>query len=141
MSAPVLARALRDLARSLAWWALGLIGLSAMMVGVYPSVRDNPAVSSIADNYPEALQELFSFGGGFDYSSPAGYLGIAASLHATAAIPLFLIHEFYPQNVNRKGPVLTKMAFEMDADGYIGLPPGPGLLTGPSGEFTLLSRP
>ncbi len=22
-----------------------------------------------------------------------------------------------------------------------GLPPGPGLLTGPSGEFTLLSRP
>lgn len=88
MRAPVLARALRDLARSLVWWALGLVGLSAMMVGVYPSVRDNPAVSSIAENYPEALRELFSFGGGFDYSSPAGYLGIELF---SFMVPLLLI--------------------------------------------------
>jgi len=28
----------------------------------------------------------------------AGFLGIAASLHVAAAIPFFLIHEFYPDN-------------------------------------------
>lgn len=57
----------------------------------------------------------------------ATFLGIAASLHVVSAIPLFLIHEFYPQNVDRKTPALTRMAFEYDKDGYIGLPPGPGL--------------
>jgi galactonate dehydratase len=57
----------------------------------------------------------------------ATYLGIAASLHAVSAIPLFLIHEFYPQNAGFNKPALTRMAFEYDADGYVGLPPGPGL--------------
>ncbi len=35
----------------------------------------------------------------------AGFLGIAASLHVAASIPLFLIHEFYPDNAgfNRPG--------------------------------------
>src|SRR5205814_7681614 len=57
----------------------------------------------------------------------AGYLGIAASLHVVASIPLFLIHEFYPDNhgFNPKG--LTRMEWKLDKDGYIGLPPGPGL--------------
>lgn len=57
----------------------------------------------------------------------ATFLGIAASLHVVSAIPLFLIHEFYPTNhgFNAKGP--TRMAFEYDKDFYIGLPPGPGL--------------
>lgn len=57
----------------------------------------------------------------------ATFLGIAASLHAVAAIPLFLIHEFYPQNAGFNLPGVTKMEFELDKDGYIGLPPGPGL--------------
>jgi galactonate dehydratase len=54
-------------------------------------------------------------------------LGIAASLHVVSSIPLFLIHEFYPQNSGFNAPVLTRMAFELDKEGYIGLPPGPGL--------------
>jgi galactonate dehydratase len=57
----------------------------------------------------------------------ASFLGIAASLHVIASIPLFLIHEFYPDNhgFNPKG--IGRMAYQIDADGYIGLPPGPGL--------------
>jgi galactonate dehydratase len=57
----------------------------------------------------------------------AGFLGIAASLHVAASIPMFLIHEFYPDigDYNRLG--LTRMAFALDNDGNIGLPPGPGL--------------
>lgn len=57
----------------------------------------------------------------------ATFLGIAASLHVVASIPLFLIHEFYPQNAGFNTPGLTRMPFEVDQDGYIGLPPGPGL--------------
>ena len=57
----------------------------------------------------------------------ASYLGIAASLHTVAAVPYFLIHEFYPDNhgFNPKG--ITHMPWQLDKDGYIGLPPGPGL--------------
>lgn len=57
----------------------------------------------------------------------ASFVGIAASLHVVSSIPLFLIHEFYPDNhgFNPKG--LVRMEYKLDADGYIGLPPGPGL--------------
>ena len=34
----------------------------------------------------------------------ATFLGIAASLHVVASIPLFLIHEFYPQNAGFNRP-------------------------------------
>lgn len=57
----------------------------------------------------------------------AGWLGIAASLHVTASIPLFLIHEFYPENEGFNPKGITNMAWKLDAEGYIGLPPGPGL--------------
>lgn len=57
----------------------------------------------------------------------ATYLGIAASLHAIASVPLFLIHEFYPDNHGFNPKDFTRMAWKLDADGYIGLPPGPGL--------------
>ena len=57
----------------------------------------------------------------------ATFLGIAASLHVVSSIPFFLIHEFYPANAGFNLPGVTRMAFEYDKDGYIGLPPGPGL--------------
>jgi galactonate dehydratase len=57
----------------------------------------------------------------------ATFLGIAASLHVVSSIPFFLIHEFYPQNAGFNVPGLTRMEFTLDKEGYIGLPPGPGL--------------
>ena len=48
----------------------------------------------------------------------------AGSLHASAAVPLFLIHEGYPDITPREW---MRMPWELDADGYVALPPGPGL--------------
>jgi galactonate dehydratase len=57
----------------------------------------------------------------------ASYLGIAASLHVAASVPFLLIHEFYPQNQGFNPKDLLNMPWQLDAEGYIGLPPGPGL--------------
>lgn len=57
----------------------------------------------------------------------ASNLGIAASLHVTASIPLFLIHEFYPNNKGFNPGNIMKMDWKLDDEGYIGLPGGPGL--------------
>ena len=57
----------------------------------------------------------------------ASNLGIAASLHVAASIPLFLIHEFYPDNLGFNPAGIMRMDWKLDAEGYIGLPGGPGL--------------
>jgi ABC-2 type transport system permease protein len=72
----VFTKSLRDLRRGLAWWSVGLVGMVAMMAGVYPSIRDNPALNKLVEDYPEALKAFIAFGGSVDYVSGAGYLGI-----------------------------------------------------------------
>ena len=57
----------------------------------------------------------------------ASNLGIAASLHVATAIPLLLIHEFYPDNRGFNPPGIGQVDWKVDAEGYVGLPPGPGL--------------
>lgn len=57
----------------------------------------------------------------------ASNLGIAASLHVASAIPLLLIHEFYPDNGGFNPGNVMRMDWRLDAEGYIGLPRGPGL--------------
>ncbi|HWE04428.1 MAG TPA: mandelate racemase/muconate lactonizing enzyme family protein [Tepidisphaeraceae bacterium] len=52
------------------------------------------------------------------------FLGQSASFNATATIPNFLIHEFYPNN--RVNAVLHK-TWEVDKDGNSSLPTEPGL--------------
>lgn len=52
------------------------------------------------------------------------YLGLTASIHVAASVPMFLIHEGYdnvlPDDVARK-------SWTMDEEGYVSLPEGPGL--------------
>ena len=59
-------------------------------------------------------------------TAPPAFLGIAASLHVVASIPVP-----DPRVLSRQRrlqlPGVTRMACEVDKDGYIGLPPGPGL--------------
>jgi galactonate dehydratase len=51
-------------------------------------------------------------------------LGVTASFHATAAVPFFIIHEYYP-SITPKG--LVRKNWSVDKDGYASLPQGPGL--------------
>ena len=52
------------------------------------------------------------------------FLGLTASLHVAASIPFFLIQEGY-QNVLPEG--VARKTWEMDEEGYVSLPEGPGL--------------
>jgi beta-exotoxin I transport system permease protein len=71
----VLLKSLRDLRRGFVWWALGLVGYVAMIVSVYPTIRDNPELNDLVESYPEALKAFIAFGGQLDFTSAAGYLG------------------------------------------------------------------
>jgi galactonate dehydratase len=51
-------------------------------------------------------------------------LGMTASLHVSAAVPLFFIHEYYP-SITPKG--LVDRGWEVDKDGYASLPTRPGI--------------
>jgi ABC-2 type transport system permease protein len=71
----VATKTLRDLRRSLAWWSVGLSGIVALMVSVYPTVRDMPSLNKLVEQYPDAIKGFVSFGGQVDYTSGPGYLG------------------------------------------------------------------
>lgn len=53
-------------------------------------------------------------------------LGLTASLHVTASIPLFLIHEAYLDG-HLMPPGVARKTWAVDKDGYATLPQGPGL--------------
>lgn len=84
----VFLKSLRDVGRAFFWWSLGLVGLVALMVSVYPSVRDNEALNKLVNDYPAALKGFVAFGGEIDYVSAAGYLG---SELFSLMVPLLLL--------------------------------------------------
>ncbi len=84
----VFLKTLRDLRRGFIWWSVGLAGMSALMVSVYPSVRGNAALNKLVQDYPEALKGFFGLGGELDYTSAAGYLGMELF---SLMVPLLLL--------------------------------------------------
>ena len=85
----VFLKSLRDLRRSFAWWTFGLAGYVALIASVYPTVRDNPDLEKLVESYPEALKAFVAFGGQFDFTSAAGYLG--SELFSFMMPALFLV--------------------------------------------------
>jgi ABC-2 type transport system permease protein len=67
-------KTLRDARRSIAWWSLGLIAMTALMIAAYPSVRDNPDLNKMVENYPDAFKAFLGLGENVDYTSAVGYL-------------------------------------------------------------------
>src|SRR5262245_38000363 len=89
MLSSVFTKTLRDVRRGLLWWSVGLVGLVAFLVAVFPTVRDNPELNRLVEQYPDALKGILSFGGGIDYTTGAGYLG--SELFAFMIPLLFLV--------------------------------------------------
>lgn len=72
----VFAKTLRDLRRGFLWWSVGIAGIAALEVSVYPTVHGNAAFDKLVQQYPEALKGFFGFGGQLDYTSAQGFLGM-----------------------------------------------------------------
>jgi ABC-2 type transport system permease protein len=81
----VFERSVHDQRRALVGWAIGVALYTAMVVAVYPTIRDRPDVQRVIDDYPEALRKLFSIR---DIGSPAGFLN---GYLLSVMIPLLLI--------------------------------------------------
>ncbi|WP_090482412.1 ABC transporter permease subunit [Nakamurella panacisegetis] len=71
----VTAKTLYDQRRSLLAWAVSLVLLIAMYIAIWPSIRDQPAMTDFLNNMPKAMRSLFAMSGA-DMSTPIGYLKV-----------------------------------------------------------------
>lgn len=68
---PLYTKSLWDKRRGIIAWCLGTIGIIAVQMSVYPTIRDSSTDwSSLVETFPEAFQKIFRMS---DYTSPAGY--------------------------------------------------------------------
>ncbi len=71
---PLAREDLRDRSGSLIGWMLGIGVYSALMLALYPSVRDSDAVAAAVEDYPDVLQEFLGGDGALDITSGPGFL-------------------------------------------------------------------
>jgi len=57
-----------------AWWALAVAGMCALLAVAYPTVRDNSELDKTFANLPPSVEALLGLSGGNLLSSPIGYL-------------------------------------------------------------------
>ena len=67
----VFERSVHEQRRSLYSWGAGMFALALLMVSLYPTVRDNPQLSTLHESYPKALRSLFGIS---DLTTGTGYL-------------------------------------------------------------------
>lgn len=64
-------RALHEQRRALAGWCTGLAVYSALMLALFPTVRDNQSIKELLGTYPKAFRSMFSVS---DFTTGTGYL-------------------------------------------------------------------
>lgn len=73
--APVARRALEDRRVALAWWALGIILYTAMIMAVWPVIEGNQEFADLAQSYPDSIKALMGGSEAFDaFTTPTGFL-------------------------------------------------------------------
>ncbi|MFN8037956.1 MAG: ABC transporter permease subunit [Acidimicrobiales bacterium] len=89
MSLPVTARNLAGHRRPLVWWVVGLVSYAAMILAVYPSLRNQPGMAEIAKSYPKALLALFGMdAASFDLAQASTFLN---TYLFSAIVPLLYV--------------------------------------------------
>jgi ABC-2 type transport system permease protein len=74
VQAEIARRSLADHRRSMVAWAIGIGLYVALIVVVWPSIRDSPQLTNAFADYPDTLKELFGGEASFDFTTAAGYL-------------------------------------------------------------------
>ncbi|MFP5320119.1 MAG: ABC transporter permease subunit [Acidimicrobiia bacterium] len=67
-------RYLLDGRRSFVWWVVGVVGMVAFTVALWPSVRGQEQFEELLRELPDALKALIGSGEGIPFTSPPGYL-------------------------------------------------------------------
>jgi ABC-2 type transport system permease protein len=68
-------KGLRDQLRSLALWAAGVVFYVALLISIYPSIRESAgAINEYVKNMPEAIRAAFM--GSSDFTTPVGYVNV-----------------------------------------------------------------
>ena len=73
--------------RSLLWWTVAVVLLSALVASFYKSIAGDPAFEDIYGSLPESLEALL---GGADLASPVGYL--SSQMYAFFMPALLLVY-------------------------------------------------
>ena len=73
--------------RSLLWWTVAVVLLSALVASFYRSIAGDPAFEDIYGSLPESLEALL---GGADLASPVGYL--SSQMYAFFMPALLLVY-------------------------------------------------
>ncbi len=82
-------KSLRDQLRPALWYGIGLIALTALVLAVYPTIRESPDLNRTLQSLPDGVKALIG-GTQLDLVSPAGYL--QARLFALIIPLIFLIY-------------------------------------------------
>ena len=82
---------MHDQRRSLLAWSVSLVLLVAMYVAIWPSIRDQPAMTDFLNSMPPAMRSLFAMSGA-DMTTPIGYVKIEMlSLMAPLLVRLYAV--------------------------------------------------
>ena len=73
--APVARRALEDRRVALAWWAVGIVLYTAMIMAVWPVIEGNEEFEDLARSYPDSIKALMGGADAFEaFTTPSGFL-------------------------------------------------------------------
>jgi ABC-2 type transport system permease protein len=84
----IFTRLLADRRRGAIWWAIGMVFGVAVIVGLWPSVKDAGDIQKLVDDLPTSVRALIGSQAGISLDSAAGYL--QARLFATT-LPILMV--------------------------------------------------
>lgn len=89
MAGEITTRTLHDRRRPLAFWVAGLVGYAAMILAVYPTIKNEPGIQDLARNYPKGLMALFGMDTeNFDLAQASTFL---STYLYSAIVPLLFV--------------------------------------------------